>query len=125
MEKSERLNFEGDQDQHDRMPEEWKDHFMKAVVHNAGLGPHPGIYKGPTKPVNTEEPTEAELASERLQEQGPAPMMPPGGPLPPQEGVQQPAPPSKKGKPSAPPHGTTPVGVAAQVVQPEPPEGQF
>lgn len=118
------INFEGDQDQFDRMPEEWKDHFMKAVVHKAGLGPHPGIYKGPTKPIDTGEPTEAELASERIQEQGPAPELPPGGPLPPQEAVQQPTP-GKAKKPSAAPHGTTPVALGEQAVQPEPPEGQF
>jgi hypothetical protein len=119
------INFEGDQDQFDQMPEEWKDHLMKAVVHKAGLGPHPGIYKGPTRPMNTGEPTEAELASERVQEQGPAPMMPEGGPLPPQESLEQPSPgQGKKKEPSA-PHGTTPVALGQQAVQPEPPEGQF
>lgn len=120
------LNFEGDQDQFDRMPEEWKDHYLKAIVHKAGLGPHPGIYKGPNKPIETEEPTEAELANARLAEQGPAQMAQPGGPLPPQEAVPQPAPGGgKKQKPSAPPHGTTPTGIAEQAVQPEPPAGQF
>jgi hypothetical protein len=118
------INFEGDQDLHDSMPEEWKDHLMKAVVHKAGLGPHPGIYKGSNRPRDLEEPTEADLASERIQEQGPGAMTPEGGPLPPQESVEQPSP-GKAKKPSAPPHGTTPTAIGEQAVQPEPPAGQF
>lgn len=119
------LNFEGDQDQFDRMPEEWKDHYLKAVVHRAGLGPHPGIYKGPNKPIETEDPTEAELANVRFQEQGPGQPLPEQPPLPPQEAVQQPPRPSGGKKPAAPPHGTTPAGLGQQAVAPEEPSGEF
>jgi hypothetical protein len=31
----------------DAMPDELKDHMWAAFAHKAGVGPHPGIYKGP------------------------------------------------------------------------------
>jgi len=120
------INFEGDQDQFDRMPEEWKDHFMKAVIHQAGYGPHPGKYKGPTKAIDTGDPTEAELASERFQEQGPAMPAAEPGALPPQEQLQQP--PMGGGKKKAggsKPTGTTPTALGVKAVQPQEPEGDY
>jgi hypothetical protein len=121
------INFEGDQDQFDQMPEEWKDHFMKAVVHKAGFGPNPGIYKGSNRPRVTEDPTEAELASAHMQEEGPPGPPPPQGPVPPPEQVQQPMPGGggkKQGK-QKPPSGTTPTAIGAQTVKPPEPEGEF
>lgn len=38
--------FAGDQEDWDDQPQEFKDHMLKAFVHKAGLGPHPGEYQG-------------------------------------------------------------------------------
>jgi hypothetical protein len=34
-------------DQHDAIPDEVKDHMWAAFAHKAGVGPHPGIYNRP------------------------------------------------------------------------------
>lgn len=120
------LNFEGDQDRFDNMPEEWKDHLTKALLHKAGLGPNPGIYKGSNRPRFSEDPTEADLANAYLQEAGPPGAPPPQGPVPPQEQVQQPqAGGGKRQGKQKPPSGTTPTALGAQAVQPEKPEGEY
>lgn len=126
------ITFQGDQDDWDKAPPEWKEHVTKAMMHAAGVGPHPGKYKGPHHQIRYdherdvhEYPTESDLAHERFQETGPAPELPPGGPLPPQEAVDQPGGGKGKKQPSAKPHGQTPVATAEQVVQPEPPQGGF
>ncbi len=50
--------------QHEALPEEAKDHMWAAFKHKAGIGPHPGLYKGPPIPVvPTEEDDEAEDAA--------------------------------------------------------------
>jgi hypothetical protein len=36
-----------DEEEFDAMPDEAKDHMWAAFAHSAGLGPHPGKYKGP------------------------------------------------------------------------------
>ena len=57
-----------EEEEFDAMPDELKDHMWAAFTHKAGLGPHPGIYKGPQgKPEATPEalrhgPTEAKKA---------------------------------------------------------------
>jgi hypothetical protein len=38
------------QEEYDNLPEEMRDHLWKAMLHNAGLGPDPGKYKGPDIP---------------------------------------------------------------------------
>lgn len=123
------INFAGDdeQDWFDRHHSDEKDHFFKAMKHQIGAGPHPGVYSGPGRGPRPEprEDVSEELAREWLHEQGPAPETPPAGPLPPQEAVDQPSGGKGKGKPAAKPHGQTPVATAEQVVQPEPPQGAF
>jgi hypothetical protein len=48
------------------MPSEMKDHWFAAFRHAAGLGPHPGDYKGPPRRKRAEgEPTETDLQSAR------------------------------------------------------------
>jgi|HubBroStandDraft_6_1064221.scaffolds.fasta_scaffold1424052_1 hypothetical protein len=43
-----------EEEEFDAMPDELKDHMWAAFTHKAGLGPHPGIYKGPqAKPAAT------------------------------------------------------------------------
>ena len=51
------------------MPSEMKDHMLAAFRHGAGLGPHPGMYKGPTrrKGHDPDAPTETDL--QRAQEE--------------------------------------------------------
>jgi hypothetical protein len=58
-----------DPDEED-MPSEMKDHMLAAFAHGAGLGPHPGKYKGPTKRKDAEpdEPTETDLDNARQEE---------------------------------------------------------
>lgn len=126
------MNFQGDQDDWDKAPPEWKEHVMKAFLHAAGVGPHPGKYSGPQHQIRYdherdvhEYPTERDLAHEWMQEQGPAQEKQPGGPLPPQEAVQQPAPAGKKKGGGKPPSGTTPTAIGAAAVKPEEPEGGF
>jgi hypothetical protein len=54
-----------DPDEED-MPSEMKDHMLAAFRHEAGLGPHPGMYKGPPRKKRTPgEPTETDLQSAR------------------------------------------------------------
>jgi hypothetical protein len=61
--------FASDQDQHDAMPKQMKDHMWQAFVHAAGKGPHPGNYKGPPHPgVPPDAVTEGDL--QRVHEEG-------------------------------------------------------
>jgi hypothetical protein len=130
------------------VPPEYKEHLTKAMVHLAGLGPHPGKYDGPPRRLATpetepDEPHEAdmqraaEMADQGVQEQDqipPAALPPPsGGPVntpklpiaPPQEQVPQGPPHAGKkghgGAGGAKPGGNTPAGIAQQVVAPEEP----
>ena len=52
------IYFEGDQEEFDSYPKEYKEHLEKAFAHAAGLGPDPGKYNGP--------PPRARTARERL-----------------------------------------------------------
>jgi hypothetical protein len=117
--------YSSDQDEWDQMPEEKKEHFMKAMVHQAGLGPHPGKYQGPEQGPRMEDPSESALAVAHMREMGPAEPTPPQGPVPPQEAVQQPQPGSGKKQSSKPPTQGTPAAVGAAAVKPESPEGGF
>lgn len=128
------ITFHGDQDDWDKAPPEWKEHVEKAFLHKAGLGAHPGKYKGPQHQIRFDQdrnvhqyPTESDLARQRFEEEGPPTAAPARGPLPPQESVQQPAPAGggKKQAPSKPPSGTTPTGLGAAAVKPEEPQGNF
>jgi hypothetical protein len=127
------LNFQGDQDDWDALPEQFKDHVTKAFMHKAGVGPDPGKYQGPPGILRRHgpdrlgriSPTEGDLAGERLLETGPAPEVQPGKPLPPQEAIQTPPIAGKKGKAAAPPHGSTPAQIGSSAVAPEPPAGEF
>jgi hypothetical protein len=48
----------------DDMPSELKDHMLAAFAHEAGLGPHPGMYKGPPRRKRKPgEPTETDRQS--------------------------------------------------------------
>ena len=60
------MSFPGDQEQFEGAPHEWKDHFLAAMKHQAGLGPHPGKYKGPPL-QRQEEPDEDEISELDLQ----------------------------------------------------------
>jgi hypothetical protein len=44
-----------DEEDFDAIPDDVKDHMWAAFAHAAGVGPHPGIYKGPksSKPEAT------------------------------------------------------------------------
>jgi hypothetical protein len=44
-----------DEEEHDALPDEVKDHMWAAFAHAAGLGRHPGKYKGPTTNGSTED----------------------------------------------------------------------
>ena len=39
--------FGDEQDEFDALPEEYREHLWKAFIQKAGLGPHPGKYRGP------------------------------------------------------------------------------
>jgi hypothetical protein len=118
------IMFSGDQDDYDALPSEMKEHMTDAIAHMAGVGPHPGKYRGP-KPEgrDPEELTESELAGQYLREHPSTPAQPPAQ-LPPQEAVTQP-PQQKGGRPPAQPHGETPVATGAAAVKPQEPEGNF
>jgi hypothetical protein len=55
------IGFQGGDD--DEMPPEMKDHMLAAFAHKAGLGPHPGMYKGPPrrKRADRNEPTDTDM----------------------------------------------------------------
>lgn len=38
-----------EEEEFDAMPDELKDHMWAAFAHQAGLGPHPGLYNGPER----------------------------------------------------------------------------
>jgi hypothetical protein len=128
------INFAGDQDDFEERPEEMKEHMMSAFVHNAGLGPHPGKYKGPkhepTHPKHREGPSESLLQRLREEEypemmgmeQGQAkPPTPPEEALPPQPPIG-----GKGGKPgSKPPSQGTPTAIGHAAVAQPPPAGEF
>jgi len=51
-----------EQDYHDAMPDQMKQHMWAALEHKAGLGPHPGKYSGPEHPgVHEDEITDTDL----------------------------------------------------------------
>lgn len=57
-----------DPDQED-MPSAMKDHWIAAFKHKAGMGPHPGAYKGPKHPpADPDQPTESNMDSARQEE---------------------------------------------------------
>ena len=57
------------QEEHGKLPNEAMDHFAAIFAHKAGLGTHPGVYKGPKikKPEGFESPKDP-LASPEDQE---------------------------------------------------------
>jgi hypothetical protein len=133
------INFQGDQDDHEDAPPGYKDHLEKAFVHKAGLGPHPGKYRGPKHelrhgPAREEraEPTESDIArlveeehpgeTQELLEKREA-----AEPTPAQETLEQP--PRSQGADkdgsTKPPSKGTPAALGQQAVAPEPPEGEF
>lgn len=123
--------FMGDQDEWEAMPQAMRDHMWAAMMHKAGLGPHPGKYKGPKHEPDEEDvvqhsadPTEGELA--RLREEMEAPPEE-KGPTPPEEALP-PQPPLQGGggKPAPkPPSKGTPAALGQEAVQPPPPQGEF
>jgi hypothetical protein len=117
--------YSSDQDEWDQMPEEKKEHFTKAMVHQAGLGPHPGKYQGPEQGPASDGVSESALARAHMQEMGPPEQTPPQGPLPPQEAVAQPMPQGGKKQGSKPPTQGTPTAIGAAAVKPPEPEGGF
>jgi predicted phage gp36 major capsid-like protein len=59
----------GNQDHFDNAPEEWHDHLTAAILHKAGMGPHPGKYKGrQPQPPSDDAITEGDL--QRVREEG-------------------------------------------------------
>jgi len=66
-----------------------------------------------------------QLAAQRFREQGPPQMAQPGGPLPPQEAVNQPGPQKKKAGGASKPTGTTPAALGQKAVEPQEPQGDF
>jgi hypothetical protein len=55
------IGFQGGDDDDD-MPPEMRDHMLAAFAHKAGLGPHPGMYKGPPrKKRDPDEPTDTDM----------------------------------------------------------------
>src|ERR1700746_1902285 len=55
------IGFQG-ADEDDDMPPEMRDHMLAAFAHKAGLGPHPGMYKGPPrKKRDSDEPTDTDM----------------------------------------------------------------
>jgi hypothetical protein len=132
------IQFTGDQDDFESASPEYRSHLEKSFIHKAGLGPHPGRYKGPQHRVRHGEerearsdPTEGDLA--RLTEEED-----PGGPeqllakreseqpSPPEETIQQP-PRGGGGKQGGgkPPSKGTPAALGQEAVAPSPPEGEF
>jgi hypothetical protein len=53
------IGFQGG-DEEGEMPPEMKDHMLAAFAHKAGLGPHPGKYKGPPW-RKSDDPTDADM----------------------------------------------------------------
>jgi len=57
------IGFQGGGDD-DEMPPEMKAHMLAAFAHKAGLGPHPGMYKGPPRRKRADlddEPTDTDM----------------------------------------------------------------
>jgi hypothetical protein len=48
MDDDQQIGLQGGSDE-DEMPPEMKAHMLAAFAHHAGLGPHPGMYKGPPR----------------------------------------------------------------------------
>jgi hypothetical protein len=67
MNDDQQIGFQGGDDE-DEMPPEMKAHMLAAFAHHAGLGPHPGKYKGPPrKKRDPDEPTDTDM--QRAQEE--------------------------------------------------------
>src|SRR5215475_2116056 len=129
------MNFPGDQEDWEAMPPEMREHLWKAYQHKAGLGPHPGKYKGPDFEYRNEEgderdePTEGgdlarlreeqETGEEELHQQE---EQRENTPTPPQEALPS-QPPLQGGKKHGPakPSSGTPAAIGQQIVQPPPP----
>ena len=56
--KTSEIFFSDEQDEFDALPEEYKDHLWRAFIHKAGLGPNPGLYKGPPVAASADEDVE-------------------------------------------------------------------
>jgi hypothetical protein len=126
------IQFLGDQDDHDDAPVAYKDHLEKAFVHKAGLGEHPGKFKGakhelrhgPAQEERTD-PSEGDIAR-LVEEEGGIQGPEAKGPTPAQETLEQP-PRGGGGKEesSKPPSKGTPAALGQEAVAPEPPGGEF
>ena len=69
--KTSEIFFSDEQDEFDALPEEYKDHlFWRAFIHKAGLGPNPGLYKGPTVGASADEDLEPTEDVERSAPEG-------------------------------------------------------
>jgi hypothetical protein len=62
MNDEQQIGLQGGDDD-DEMPPEMRDHMLAAFAHKAGLGPHPGMYKGPPrrKRADRDEPTDTDM----------------------------------------------------------------
>lgn len=49
MDDDQQMGFQGGGDDEGEMPPEMKAHMLAAFAHEAGVGPHPGMYKGPPR----------------------------------------------------------------------------
>ena len=68
--KTSEIFFSDEQDEFDALPEEYKDHLWRAFIHKAGLGPNPGLYKGPTVGASADEDLEPTEDVERSAPEG-------------------------------------------------------
>jgi hypothetical protein len=134
------IQFPGDQDDHEDSPPGYQEHLERAFVHKAGLGPHPGRYKGARHQIRhgpareeREDPQEGDIqrliveehpgeAQEQL-----AARQTEGQPSPAQETIEQP--PSQGGgggkEGGSKTSGGTPAAIGAQTVAEPPPAGEF
>lgn len=138
QEPSDSINYPGDQDDHDDAPPEYKEHLEKAFEHKAGLGPHPGKFRGPGHelrhgPAREErsEPSEGDLAR-LIEEEHPGETQEllakreATEPGPAQETLQQPPRGGgAKQQSQKPPSRGTPAALGQQAAAPEPPAGEF
>lgn len=138
QEPSDSINYPGDQDDFDDAHPDYKAHLEKAFVHAAGLGPHPGKYKGPPHAIrhgqareDRQEPSEGDIAR-LIEEEHPGETQEllakreEAQPTAAQETLQQPPRGGGGKEPSQkPPSRGTPAALGQAAVAPEPPAGEF
>jgi hypothetical protein len=135
------IQFTGDQDDHEASPPGYQEHLERAFVHKAGLGPHPGRYRGARHEIRhgpareeREDPQEGDI-QRLIAEEHPgeaqqqlAARQAESQPSPPQETLEQP--PSQGGGGGGgggggKTGGGTPAAIGAQTVAQPPPAGEF